>query len=168
MKTRFFPDNVIRVSARAQASPEGFRDLDLAALLAQGVDATAAILSAIESLGRGGVLKITALVRPADLVESLLRSGHAVTAHRLAADRWAVEVVVGGSPPIEDLRDLEPPEPLVRILTAAAGMPPGAVFLARLPHYPRPLIPHLEARRLRWSIYEEPDGTALLRLWRDR
>ena len=33
-----------------------------------------------------------------------------------------VQVVVGGSPAIEDLRELEPPEPLQRVLEAAAEL----------------------------------------------
>ncbi len=156
------------LGARPVTRRDRIRDLDIAPLLAQDVDASATIHFAIESLGRGGVLKISAAARPDEILETLRRNGHTATDRRMAPHRWAVEVVVGGAPPIEDLRDLEPPEPLVRILKATVDMPSGAVFLARLPHYPRPLIPHLEARRLRWSIYEEPDGTALLRVWRNR
>ena len=53
-----------------------------------------------------------------------------------------------------------------RVLQAAEGLEPGAVYLARLPRYPRLLVPRLQDRGLTWAIHEERDGSALLRLER--
>ena len=64
--------------------------------------------------------------------------------------------------PVEDLTGLEPPEPMLRILLACAGLTAEVVYCARLPHAPRPLYPQLEARGLEWRVGLCPDGTALL------
>ena len=72
-----------------------------------------------------------------------------------------------GDPPIVDLSDLEPPEPMQRVLEALAGLEPGVVFVARMPRYPRLLPDKLQKHGdCRWTIEEQADGTAILRLWR--
>ncbi len=65
-------------------------------------------------------------------------------------------------PEVIDLRDLEAPEPMEKILLACTNMAADDQFLAHLPHVPEPLFPHLEMRGLRWQVFEEPDGSALL------
>jgi uncharacterized protein (DUF2249 family) len=67
---------------------------------------------------------------------------------------------------ILDLRDLPAPEPLERILEACAALEPGDSLRARTPRFPGPLLPLLEARGLRFEVEEEPDGSALVRVWR--
>jgi AcrR family transcriptional regulator/uncharacterized protein (DUF2249 family) len=148
------------------AGRDGLRQLDVRPLLARGTDPLQAILAALDSLGRGGVLKITAPFRPSPLIALLTRRGHAARATEIAPNRWSVEVVVGADPAVDDLRDLEAPEPLERVLESTSRMSPGAVYLARVPRNPRLLIPHLEERGLTWSVYEEHDGSALLRVWK--
>ena len=72
-----------------------------------------------------------------------------------------------GDPPIVDLSDLEPPEPMVRVLEALAELEPGGLFVARMPRYPRLLPDKLRKRGdCGWAIEEQADGTAILRLWR--
>jgi AcrR family transcriptional regulator len=66
------------------------------------------------------------------------------------------------APAIEDLRDLEAPQPLERILAATAKLAPGEAYSARVPRYPRLLLPRLEERGLLYEVYEEPNGTALV------
>ena len=65
-------------------------------------------------------------------------------------------------PDIVDLRDLEAPEPMEKVLLACAQLDAGEFFLAHLPHVPMPLFPHLELRGLRWWVYEEADQSALV------
>jgi len=67
---------------------------------------------------------------------------------------------------IDDLRDLEAPEPMERVLAATAGLAPGGTYAARVPRYPRLLLPRLEERGLHCEVVEEPDGTALVRVRR--
>ncbi len=138
--------------------------LDVRPLIARGVDPLATILATLEGLPPAGVLVIDAPFRPAPLLALLTRRGHAVTAEALDGDQWRVDVVLGGKPAIEDLRELEPPEPLERVLTASASLAPGDVYLARLPRFPRMLVPHLHERGLAFDILESADGSALLRV----
>lgn len=65
-------------------------------------------------------------------------------------------------PAITDLRNLEVPEPMEKILLAGAQLGPEDIFLARLPHIPYPLFPHLQARGLDWEIHEEKEGSVLI------
>ena len=71
-----------------------------------------------------------------------------------------------GTPQVNDLRNLEAPEPMERILMACTRMAAGDFYLAHLPHVPEPLFPHLEMRGLEWDVFEEPDGSALVLIWR--
>lgn len=66
------------------------------------------------------------------------------------------------TPDIIDLCNLEAPEPMERILFAAAQLGPRDVYLARLPHMPFPLLPILEQRGLGWQTHEEEDGRVLI------
>ena len=63
---------------------------------------------------------------------------------------------------IVDLRGLEAPEPMEKILLASAQLGPDDSFLARLPHVPYPLFPQLEARGLNWQMHEENDGCVVI------
>ncbi|MFQ5698684.1 MAG: DUF2249 domain-containing protein [Myxococcota bacterium] len=65
-----------------------------------------------------------------------------------------------------DLRDLEAPEPLRRILEAVAALGPGDSLVARTPRYPRMLFGQLEKRGLEWEAREESDGSATLSIRR--
>lgn len=69
-------------------------------------------------------------------------------------------------PEIVDLRNLEAPEPMEKILMACAQLADGDTFLARLPHVPTPLFPHLEARGLEWQVEEEAEDSTLIRIWK--
>jgi hypothetical protein len=66
------------------------------------------------------------------------------------------------TPDIVDLRDLEAPEPMEKVLLACAQLNDGEFFLAHLPHVPTMLFPHLETRGLSWWVHEEEDRSALL------
>ena len=65
-------------------------------------------------------------------------------------------------PGIIDLRGLEAPEPMEKILLACAQLGPDDNYLAHLPHVPNPLFPLLETRGLAWQIAEQADGSALI------
>ncbi len=65
-------------------------------------------------------------------------------------------------PDINDMRGLEAPEPMVRILTACTELKGDEAYLAHLPHAPNPLFPLLETRGMQWKVFEEEDGSALV------
>lgn len=135
--------------------------LDVEPILGGGTDPLGAILAARDALPRGGVLAVIAPFRPVPLLGVLARRGCVVADEPLGDGRFLVTAVVGG-PAITDLRDLEPPEPLERALSVRLG--PGEVWIARMPRFPRLLVPRLEARGLAHTIVTLPDDTALLRL----
>jgi hypothetical protein len=89
----------------------------------------------------------------------LAEKGHGADAVELADRVWSVAVAIGGCCPIEDLRELPPPEPMEAVLTSTVN---GGPYLARLPRYPRLLEEQLRRRGLRWEILELVDGSALL------
>ncbi len=79
---------------------------------------------------------------------------------KTVSDKFAV--LGDETPAIVDLRNLEAPEPMEKILIACAQLNLGEFFLAHLPHRPNLLFPHLESRGLSWWVHEEPDQSALV------
>lgn len=138
------------------------RVLDVRPLLQQGIDPLDHVLETLPQLGPGGVLKIRAPFRPAPLIALLSSRGYHVGDERFDNRLFALEIWANGEPEPEDLRELEPPEPLERVLAACAELPAGGLYRARMPRHPRLLIPHLAQRGLGWSVCDEPDGTAFL------
>ena len=65
-------------------------------------------------------------------------------------------------PDIVDLRGLEAPEPMEKILQACAQLGPDDYYLAHLPHVPGPLFPILATRGLDWQVFEQADESALV------
>lgn len=71
-------------------------------------------------------------------------------------------VPVNELPEVIDLRGLEAPEPMEKILLACVQLGPDDYYLAHLPHVPGPLFPILEARGLGWQVFEQADESALV------
>jgi AcrR family transcriptional regulator/uncharacterized protein (DUF2249 family) len=140
--------------------------LDVRPILAAGGDPLREILARLGRLPDDGVMKLVAPFRPTPLLSLLSARGYRAAAREFAPDCWGVEVLAPSAPAIEDLRELEAPEPLERILEASATLAPGEACAARTPRHPRLLLPQLEERGLRYEVYEEPDGTALVYVWR--
>lgn len=67
---------------------------------------------------------------------------------------------------LRDLRGMVPPEPLEIILDQAEALQPGQRASFILPHYPTPLIPHLQAMGLHFSSQLSDDGGVILHLER--
>lgn len=76
-------------------------------------------------------------------------------------------VLGAGTPHLVDLRDLEAPEPMEKVLLACSELDAGEFFLAHLPRVPTLLFPHLETRGLSWWVHEEADHSAMLLIRRD-
>jgi AcrR family transcriptional regulator/uncharacterized protein (DUF2249 family) len=151
----------------ADGSPARFIEaLDVRPLLSEGRDPLDTILAALERLPATGILKLTAPFRPSPLLSLLSGRGYRASAREEAPGVWRVEAQPPDSPEIVDLRELEAPEPLERILAATARLEAGDVLIARVPRFPRLLLPHLEERGLAWEVHEEADGTALVHVRR--
>lgn len=120
------------------------------------------LLDAWARTTRDGVMVVLLRFDPAPLLAPLAARGVSVALVGDGRDGWALELRGPDAPPALDLRDLEAPEPMQRILEAIAALAPGAALLARTPRFPRMLLPQLERRSLYWEVFEEPDETALV------
>lgn len=140
--------------------------LDVRPLLERGVEPLGVILEALDGLPKAGVLVVEAPFRPAPLITLLKRRGHAVQVEALGAQHWILEVVVGGEPDVEDLRDLEAAA-VVERLGAAAALEAEAVFIARVRGgVPRGLGALLKRRDVKVDSLERSDGVTVVRLSR--
>jgi uncharacterized protein (DUF2249 family) len=63
-----------------------------------------------------------------------------------------------------DGRELEPPEPMHRVLEEVEGLPPGDAVVLLLPREPFPLYRVLQTQGLTWATTLEPDGTFVIRI----
>jgi AcrR family transcriptional regulator len=157
------PAKVVDARGQPEPPPAGpLATLDVRPLLAAGSDPLERILEALEGIGADGLLKLTAPFRPAPLLVLLKGRGFRCKVREVEPALFEVEIQPPGACEIEDLRDLPAPEPLERVLEATAQLAPGAAFLARVPRYPRLLLPRLEERGIEWAVHEEPDQSALL------
>ena len=136
--------------------------LDVRPVLARGEHPLAEALATVEALEEQGLLELVAPFEPRPLMAKLREAGCEVTSARQGDGTWLVRAGKGGLAPLEDYAELAPPEPMERVLAAVAALPPGAVFVARLPRDPLLVKPHLEARGLAWQVAVRPDGTAVL------
>jgi TusA-related sulfurtransferase len=65
-----------------------------------------------------------------------------------------------------DVRGLEPPQPMVEILSALADLPPGDVLEVTHHREPVPLYAHLDEGGFEHSIEKLEEGRYRLRVWR--
>ncbi len=63
-----------------------------------------------------------------------------------------------------DLRDLEPPQPMVKILAALESMEPGGQLLALLSRKPVYFLPHLEEANHSHTLHQRDEITWELRI----
>lgn len=144
--------------------PPGLQLLDVRPILAQGIDPLTAILAALQPLTRDSVLVIAAPFRPRPLEALLASKGHGITVVEGQGGVWSTVVRVADSAPLLDLRDLDPPEPLQRILALVRTLPAGGVLAALVPRAPRWLLPQLDQLGYTHSLAELADGSALLHI----
>jgi len=148
-----------------QKVPISLRTCELPDEAAASAELPEPLREQLTRLSADGVLKIRSTFDPARLCARIEEEdGHAWVARAtpVAGAGWSVEVRAAGAREILDLRELEAPEPLERILEAAAALEPDAALLARVPRFPRMLLPQLEQRGLAFEIFEEPDESALV------
>lgn len=159
-----------------------FIDCDVRPTLRNGGEPFQEIMRAVGSLHPGEGLRLLATFKPVPLFTVMEKKGYACAANPLEGGDWEVlfsphaanEKEPGsareanGSPEAEfwpdpvmemDNRDLDPPEPMVRILAAVEEMRPGAVLSALLCREPVFLLPELKKRGHAWRGSFDPDGT---------
>lgn len=160
-----------------------FVDLDVRPILRAGGEPFAQIMETVEALDPGQGLRLLATFKPTPLLHVLGSKGFTHELRELGGGDWEVlfrpsgaASATGGTAapaaasagddsiwpaPVRHLdnRDLDPPEPMVRILAATEEMETGEVLAALLCREPIFLFPELEKRGHRWRGGFEPDGT---------
>lgn len=156
-------------------------ELDVRPVLKAGGEPFGAIMAAVSALAPDQGLRLLATFEPRPLFAVLGARGYAHEATRLADGDWQVLFHPAATPdapataaipasrpqpaadwpaPVRTLdnRDLDPPEPMVRILAATEEMQPGEVLAALLGREPLFLFPELAKRGHAWQGGFEPDG----------
>lgn len=158
--------------------------LDVREELRRGGEPLSRILQAVSSLAPGQALRLLATFEPLPLYAVLGRKGFGHSAVRHAEGDWEVlfspqaarpaqpaaapakpEAPAAGWPKpstILDNRGLQPPEPMVRILSALEHLEPGQVLEALNERDPMFLYPELEARGAAIHTEKVNDGVRLL------
>jgi uncharacterized protein (DUF2249 family) len=152
----------IEIPAALSAGVRSLRILDVRPVIAKGGEPFTEIMEALRSLSADEALVLVVGFEPVPLYAVLESLGFARHVEREGAE-WRVFIrrsaegevrpapaSPAGSPaaaPVElDVRGLEPPRPLIRILDALARLGPGAELLVR--HHREPTLLY-EALRLR-------------------
>jgi len=132
--------------------------LDVRQTLGSGQDPFQQIMETLATLKPGQGLAVRAPFEPRPLFGVLASKGFQGRGIRLADDDWVVEFLPGQpsasipaktlAPPPDskalDVRGLEPPEPLVRILAACQSLAEGETLLVIHERRPELLYPRLE------------------------
>lgn len=159
-----------------------FVDLDVRPTLRAGGEPFGEIMQAVDGLQPGEGLRLYATFKPVPLFSVLGAKGFVHEERELADGDWEVLFRPNGAAepasaaaakpaisanggewpePVEHLdnRELDPPEPMVRILAATETMKQGEVLSALLCREPIFLFPELQKRGHSWRGSFEPDGT---------
>ncbi|MDA9431928.1 DUF2249 domain-containing protein [Bradyrhizobium sp. CCBAU 51627] len=155
-----------------------YLDVDARPILRAGGEPFSAIMAAVGRLQEGQGLRLYAPFKPVPLFTVMADKGFAHSASELGGGEWEVlftpvgakpettPIAASNSPfaawpePVVELdnRDLDPPEPMVRILAAAEKLGPGETLSSLLRREPVFLFPQLEKRGFRWLGGFRPDG----------
>jgi uncharacterized protein (DUF2249 family) len=156
-----------------------FVELDVRPILRAGGEPFEKIMQTVATLAPGEGIRLLATFKPVPLLHVLGSKGFTHEAREIGGGEWEVlfspdQAASGaeGAQPITqtddsewpdpvqhmDNRDLDPPEPMVRILQATEDMKPGEVLSALLCREPMFLFPELAKRGHSWRGAFEPDG----------
>jgi len=159
-----------------------FIDLDVRPILREGGEPFEQIMAAVAALQPNQGLRLFATFKPTPLLNMLGSRGYTHQAREIGDGDWevlfspaaadTVRTEVAAAPVAAtdtaqwpepsvtlDNRDLDPPEPMVRILAALESMSTGEVLTALLCREPIFLLPELTKRGHHWCGGFEADGT---------
>ena len=167
--------NTVPESLRATPR-ERVVDLDVRDQLRAGEEPFRRIMAAVGALPQGAVLRIRATFEPEPLYRVLGKRGFAHATEELGPEDWrvwfyrdeATRLDTASPPPtpdetgrddliVLDVRDLDPPEPMVRTLAALKTMPPAKTLLQINSRVPQLLLPKLHQRGFVYEIHEQPE-----------
>lgn len=153
-----------------------YKELDVRPILAEGGEPFQAIMAAVEGLAPGQGLRLLAPFRPQPLFTVMERKGFRYEVSELAGGDFEVRFLpqsagITASPDVDegddwpepvrafDLSDLDPPRPMVRILSELEAMSPGEVLFAVLTREPLFLFPELTKRGHKWAGNYDETGS---------
>lgn len=154
-----------------------FKDLDVRPMLLAGVEPFVEIMSTVDSLGPNEGLRLLAPFKPQPLFSVMERKGYLHEVSELDGGDFEVKFIPKAAevlasenaqspdtwpePMVElDLTDLDPPQPMVKIMHALETMPAGEVLFAVLGREPIFLFPELMKRGHQWVGNYDQAGTA--------
>lgn len=160
-----------------------WRVLDVRAIMLSGAAPFERIMATVGELGSGDGLRLITPFKPEPLMHAMRERGYDATVIAMEDGAWETRFVPGavqaGIPDVEslramasepgggvgagevelDVRGLEPPEPMVRILERLATMPQGVVLKAFTDRRPMHLLAELQAGRVGFRCEELADGS---------
>lgn len=157
-----------------------YKELDVRPILRNGGEPFQAIMEAVQSLKPGEGLRLLATFKPEPLFRVMGKRGFSHEASEIGGGEWQVLFTPEAGGPADvaassdavsaaswaepvfhlDLTDLDPPEPMARILSRTELMDPGEVLFALLSREPVFLMPELEKRGHQWVGNYDETGTA--------
>jgi uncharacterized protein (DUF2249 family) len=154
--------------------------LDVREDIRRGAEPFARIMSAVTSLGTDQVLVLRVPFEPLPLYGVLGKRGFAHWTERHGGDDWWVTFYRDGvttpSPaappsapdlaPVVDVRGLEPPEPMVRVLESLDALPARGELVVLHERRPMFLYPQLDARGFVHETDEPEPGLVRIRIRR--
>ena len=157
--------------------------LDVREDLRQGREPFGRIMGALNALGADWVLVLRAPFEPVPLYRVLARRGFASWTERRADDDWSVWIYRELTTPVAsetptrphpvrpasvrlDVRGLEPPTPLVRVLDRLDTLAPGEVLEVLHDRRPLFLYPQLDDRGFAHETDEPEPGLVRIRIHR--
>ncbi len=170
-------------------------ELDVRDDLRNGREPFSRIMAAVKALAADEVLLLRATFEPVPLFRVLAAKGLTHVARQHGPEDWSVwfhrdvATVEPLTPPraadpkalarstaspapaarsevILDVRGLEPPDPMVRTLTALETLPEGAVLVQHNERVPRFLLPILAERGYDYSVDDSRDDAVVVRIWK--
>ncbi|OWT55287.1 DUF2249 domain-containing protein [Candidimonas nitroreducens] len=172
--------------------PIEYVELDVRPILRAGGEPFEKIMEAVATLAPDKGLRLLATFKPTPLFHVLGSKGYAHSEKPLADGDWEIEFYPNGAAPAAqagaqgagagaggasadaagqawpepaqsmDVRELDPPEPMVNILATIEGMADGQVLAALLNREPLFLLPELAKRGHQWRGGFEADTYKLL------
>ena len=154
-----------------------FKTLDVRPILQSGGEPFQAIMSVVDSLSPAEGLRLIAPFRPQPLFSVMERRGFDYELDERSDGSFEIRFMPKGSidvqvsadaaspdlwpePSIDlDLSDLDPPEPMVRLLAETERLEPGEVVFAVLSREPLFLFPELTRRGHQWVGNFDAAGT---------
>ena len=169
-------------------------ELDVREDLRAGREPFSRIMAAVGALRPGEMLLLRAIFEPVPLFTALARRGLVHAARQEGPDDWAVwfwrpdeepelapeataadsaagivrpDAIAGDDRTVWlDVRGLEPPEPLMRTLTALETLPNGRQLVQVNTRVPQLLLPMLAERGFACEVDQSRADQVLVRIWR--